>query len=381
MGLLTLTGVPVIDHLLAHELFGNSAELWLLAAGIALVVAAGLTLLKRLLVRRLHGVVTRTRNLVDDLLLDLVRHSRWPFFVVLGAYLGSLVLVLSPDVDLALHRLYFVVFFIQVGLWGNHVIGFTIGHYLRRTREEDPARAAGIALISFVGRVAIWSFVVLVALDNFGVEVGSAIAGLGIGGLAVGLALQSVLRDTFASVAIILDKPFEVGDFIIVDDLAGTVEHVGVKTTRLRSLGGEELVLGNDQMLSSRIRNYKTLRERRVLFSFSIDFETPNEKVRELGRLVREIVEAAGDTRFDRAYVKEFADSGLLFEVAYYVLRADFASMMDVRQRINLALHQRLAEEGIRFAYPARQVFMRGAARSDVEGLPELREGELERYV
>lgn len=343
--------------MLEQEFLGNSADRWLLALAITLVVALGLMLIKRVMVRRLRGVVSRTPNLVDDLLLDLVQHSRWPFFLALAMYLGSLALELSPGLDRTLHRLYFVVFFIQVGLWGNHIIGFSISHVLTKARREDPSRAAIIALTSFVARVAIWSVVVLVLLDNFGVKVGSAIAGLGIGGIAVGLALQSVLRDAFASVAIIMDKPFEVGDFVIVDDLAGTVEHIGVKTTRVRSLNGEELVFGNDQLLSTRIRNYKTLKERRVLFQFGLAFETPNEKVRSLTPLVREIVEEAGDTRFDRAYVKEFMDSGLLFEVAYYVLDADFATMMDIRQNINLALHQRLAEEGIRFAYPARRLY------------------------
>lgn len=376
-----MTGIPVIDSLLARQLFGNSAERWLIALAIVVLVVFGLTLVKRQLLRRLQGLVSRTQNIVDDLLLDLVRHSRWPFFFVLAAYLGSLVLQLSPAWDTNLHRLYFIVFFIQIGLWGNHTIGFFIGHYLQRTREEDPARAAGIALLSFVARVAIWSIVVLVVLDNLGVEVGSAIAGLGIGGIAVGLALQSVLKDTFASVAIILDKPFEVGDFVIVDDLAGKIEHVGVKTTRIRSLGGEELVFGNDHLLSSRIRNYKTLRERRVLFSFGIAFETSNAKVRELSRIVREIVEGAGDTRFDRAYVKEFTDSGLLFEVAYYVLHADFATMMDVRQRINVDLHQRLAEEGIRFAYPARRVYVRDGEGTAEESVRPIREGGFGGYA
>ncbi|MGH9380037.1 MAG: mechanosensitive ion channel family protein [Thermoanaerobaculia bacterium] len=370
-----MTGLPILDKLLAHELFGNSAERWLVALAIALLVSSVLVLLKRLLSRRLRDFVSRTQNIVDDLLLDLVRHSRWPSFLALGAYLGSLVLDLNPGLDQALHRLYFVIFFVQIGLWGNHVVGFTIGHYLRRTREQDPARAAGISLISFVARLGIWSIVVLVALDNFGVEVGSVIAGLGIGGIAVGLALQSVLKDTFASIAIILDKPFEVGDFIIVDDMQGKVEHVGVKTTRIRSLGGEELVFGNDHLLSNRIRNFKTMRERRVLFCFAIAFETPNEKVRELTPIVREIVEAAGDTRFDRAYVKEFTDSGLLFEVAYYVLHADFATMTDVRQRINVALHQRLAEEGIRIAYPARRLYVRDAEGTATESVAQLREG------
>lgn len=380
MGLLTLTGLTLFDNMLEQEFFGNSAERWLLAISIAVLVAAGLMMLKSLLVRRVRGLVSRTVNLVDDLLLDLIQHSRWPFFLALGMYLGSLVLELSTGLDTALHRLYFLVFFIQVGLWGNHIIGFTISTFLQRAKREDPTRAAVIALASFVARVAIWSVVVLVLLDNFGVKVGSAIAGLGIGGIAVGLALQSVLRDAFASVAIIMDKPFEVGDFLIVDDLAGTVEHIGVKTTRVRSLNGEELVFGNDHLLSTRIRNYKTLQERRVLFSFGIAFETPNEKVRALTPLVREIVEAAGDTRFDRAYVKEFTDSGLLFEVAYYVLHADFATMMDVRQRINVALHQRLAEEGIRFAYPARRVYASEPVRVEETPVPHIRDREFGGY-
>lgn len=361
--------------MLEQEFLGNSADRWLLALVVTLVVASGLMLIKRVMVRRLRGVVSRTANLVDDLLLDLVQHSRWPFFLALGMYLGSLSLELSAGLDSALHRLYFLVFFVQVGLWGNHTIGFTISHVLTKARQKDPTRAAVIALTSFVARVAIWSVVVLVLLDNFGVKVGSAVAGLGIGGIAVGLALQSVLRDAFASVAIIMDKPFEVGDFMIIDDLAGTVEHIGVKTTRIRSLDGEELIFGNDQLLSTRIRNFKTLEERRVFFQFGIAFETPNEKVRSMTTLVREIVEGAGDTRFDRAYVKEFMDSGLLFEVAYYVLHADFSTMMDIRQRINVELHRRLVEEGIRFAYPARRLYAHEEEGSGAEAsLPQVGE-------
>lgn len=367
--------------MLEQEFLGNDVQRWLVAVAITLAVAASLILLKRVLVHRLRGVVTRTVNVVDDLLLDLVQRSRWPFLLALGMYLGSLALDLSAGLDRALHRLYFLVFFIQVGLWGNHVIGFSLRQLLTRAQREDPTRAAAISLASFIARVGIWSVVMLVMLDNFGVKVGSAIAGLGIGGIAVGLALQSVLRDAFASVAIIMDKPFEVGDFVIVDDLAGNIEHIGVKTTRIRSLNGEELVFGNDQLLSTRIRNYKTLQERRVLFSFGIAFETPNEKVRALTPLVREIVEAAGDTRFDRAYVKEFTDSGMLFEVAYYVLQADFATMMDIRQRINLALHQRLAEEGIRFAYPARRVYVPAGAEAIGKPVHRVQDDEVEEYA
>jgi small-conductance mechanosensitive channel len=211
--------------------------------------------------------------------------------------------------------------------------------------------------------------VLLAALDNLGVDITALVAGLGVGGIAVGLALQDVLKDTFAALSIILDKPFELGDFVVVDDLAGNVEHIGIKTTRVRSLSGEQLVFGNGDLLSSRIRNFKRLVERRGLFTFGVLYSTPADTLERIPEMVREIVDGLETTRFDRAHFKAFGDSSMDFEVVYYVLDAEYLTFMDLQQAINLALVRRFADEGIEFAYPTRTLFLepgQGALRTEL---------------
>jgi small-conductance mechanosensitive channel len=226
-----------------------------------------------------------------------------------------------------------------------------------------------MSLFRFFGRVVIWSLVLLAALDNLGVDITALVAGLGVGGIAVGLALQDVLKDTFAALSIILDKPFELGDFVVVDDLAGNVEHIGIKTTRVRSLSGEQLVFGNGDLLSSRIRNFKRLVERRGLFTFGVLYSTPADTLERIPEMVREIVDGLETTRFDRAHFKAFGDSSMDFEVVYYVLDAEYLTFMDLQQAINLALVRRFADEGIEFAYPTRTLFLepgQGALRTEL---------------
>jgi small-conductance mechanosensitive channel len=195
-------------------------------------------------------------------------------------------------------------------------------------------------------------------LDNLGYNVSALLAGLGIGGIAVALALQNVLGDLFASLSITLDKPFVTGDFIIVGDLLGTVSHVGLKTTRVTSLSGEQLVFSNSDLLSSRIRNFKRMSERRVVFSFGVLYQTPVSQLEEIPAIVREIVESTDTTRFDRAHFKEFGDSAYLYEVVYYVREPDYNLYMDRQQQINLELCRRFEERGIEFAYPTRTLHL-----------------------
>ncbi len=196
------------------------------------------------------------------------------------------------------------------------------------------------------------------ALDNLGFNITTLIASLGIGGIAVTLALQNILGDLFASLSIVLDKPFAVGDFVTVDELAGTVEFIGLKTTRLRSLSGEQIVCANGDLLKSRIRNYKRMQERRVLFELGLLYQSTPAQLEAVPGLVRAAVEAQPDTRFERAHFKGFGASSLDFEVVYHVTVPDYARYMDVQQGINLALVRAFAGAGIGFAYPSRTVFL-----------------------
>lgn len=215
-----------------------------------------------------------------------------------------------------------------------------------------------------MSRVAVWSLVALMMLANLGVDVTALVAGLGIGGVAVALALQNILSDLFASISILLDKPFVVGDFIIVGEELGTVEKIGIKTTRVRSLGGEQLIFANNDLLQSRVRNYKRMDERRIVFRVGIVYETPGDKLEAISGMLREIVEGIEQTRFDRAHFAEFGDFALQFEVVYYVLSSDFAIYRDIQQRINLAIFRRFERESIGFAYPTQMLHIPGLKKS-----------------
>jgi len=198
----------------------------------------------------------------------------------------------------------------------------------------------------------------LLTLENLGVNITALVAGLGVGGIAVALAVQNVLGDLFAALSIALDQPFVVGDFLIVDDFLGSVEYIGIKSTRLRSLSGEQIVISNSDLLKSRLRNYGRMSERRVLFATSITYETPLELIERVPGIIRKIVEAQPHTRFDRSHFATHAATSLDFETVYYVLSADYNRYMDIQQTINLQLHRELTELGVEFAYPTQRLLI-----------------------
>jgi small-conductance mechanosensitive channel len=206
--------------------------------------------------------------------------------------------------------------------------------------------------------------VALLALDNIGVNITALVAGLGIGGVAVALALQNILGDLFASLAIALDEPFVVGDFLAVGDILGTVESIGIKSTRLRSISGEQVVICNDDLIGSRVHNFGRMRERRDQFVLNLAYETPAEQLEAVPALVRDIVEAGGGerVRFDRCHFSALGPHSLDFECVFFVLTADYLTLMEVRQSINLALVREFARRGIEFAYPTQKLYLARAA-------------------
>jgi small-conductance mechanosensitive channel len=224
-------------------------------------------------------------------------------------------------------------------------------------------------VLGFVIRLVVWTIVILVILDNLGIEITALIAGLGIGGVAVALATQNILGDLFASLSIVLDKPFVVGDFLSIDEFLGSVEKVGIKTTRVRSLSGEQLIFSNNDLLNSRIRNFGRMFERRVVFAFGVTYQTPAEKLRRIPTIIRDAVESQEKVRFDRAHFQKYGDSALIFETVYFVLSPDYNYYMDVQQNINLAIFERLAEEGIDFAYPTQTIHFAEDGRKPEAGM------------
>ncbi len=253
--------------------------------------------------------------------------------------------------------LWFVVAALQIGFWLNRAIALGLVHYFSRHGGQGLYQGSALATLSAWGaRVLLWSVVVLAMLSNLGVNITAFIASLGVGGIAVALAVQNILGDLFASLSIAVDKPFEVGDFIVIGPLAGTVEHVGLKTTRIRSLGGEQIVMANASMISSTIQNYKRLQERRIVFEFGLSYDTPTEAVTKAPAIVEEIIKSQQQVRFDRAHLRGFGKEALEFECVYIVLDPGYNLYMDIQQAINFRLLECFGSIGARFAVPVRAI-------------------------
>lgn len=325
------------------------------AGTVFLLALTALLGLKAFVIRQLRRLTASGQLRFLSYPEQVVSATRLPFLLGVSLLAAISQLTMSPGQDRWLHYAWIVILVSQIALWGNRIITVAVQRAFERQRELNPSAATHLMLAGLVGRIVLWSIAVLVTLDNLGFNITTLMASLGIGGIAVALAVQNVLGDVFSSVSIALDKPFVIGDFIVVDNYMGTVEYVGMKTTRLRSLGGEQIIFSNTELLKNRIRNYKRMQERRVAFEFGIAYETPIEEVERVPQFVRDIVASSGlDTRFDRAHFKTYGDSALQFEVVYYVLTPDYNEYMDIQQAINLALLKQFRARGISFAYPTR---------------------------
>lgn len=253
--------------------------------------------------------------------------------------------------------LWFVVAALQIGLWLNRAIGLGLRRYFGRHNTDSLYQGSALATLAAWGaRVLLWSTVLLAMLSNLGVNITAFVASLGVGGIAVALAVQNILGDLFASLSIAVDKPFEVGDFIVIGPLAGTVEHVGLKTTRIRSLGGEQIVMANASMISSTIQNYKRLQERRIVFEFGLSYDTATDAVKQAPAIVEEAIRAQQQVRFDRAHLRGFGKEALEFECVYIVKDPGYNLYMDIQQAINFHLLERFTRIGAKFAVPVRAI-------------------------
>ena len=346
-------------EMMDSQFLGNTVQDYLVFGAIVLGVLVGLPIGKAIILRQLKALSERTANDFDDLLHDLVRRIVGPFvYLSTALYFGTLSLTLPEDLSRVLQGLFVIVLTVKVAQVLQGITAYGIRKWTEQTAKDDPTSGAIIKNMTWLARLMIWAATLLFIFDNLGINVTAFVASLGIGGIAIALAAQSVLGDAFSSFAIFMDKPFEVGDFIIVGDLLGTVEHVGFKTTRIRSLGGEQLIFSNSDLTSSRIKNYKRMRERRVVFSVGVIYQTPVEKVKMIPPMIKRVIEEHHDTRFDRAHFKSFGDFALIYEVVFYVLKPDYNTYMDMQQFINFRLIEEFQKAGIEFAYPTQQLYV-----------------------
>ncbi|HEX7070392.1 MAG TPA: mechanosensitive ion channel family protein, partial [Rhodothermales bacterium] len=301
----------------------------------------------------------------DDVIAHLLKRTRYFFLLGIGLYVALHTLDFSGRGADLVGRIVFVLLILQAAIWANSVIGLWIDRYREQKLETDAAAVTSMQALGFLGRLVVWFMALLVVLGNLGVEIAPLVAGAGIGGIAIALAVQNILGDLFASLSIVLDKPFVIGDALAVGTETGTVEHIGLKTTRLRSVSGEQIIFSNGDLLNSRIRNFKRMYERRVVFTLGVTYDTPRDKLEQIPAWIREIVEREDYVRFDRAHWKSFGDSALNYEIVYYVLGPEYNIYMDIQQRINLAIFSRFEDEGVSFAYPTQTLIVQ---RTDADG-------------
>jgi small-conductance mechanosensitive channel len=335
-----------------------------------------LVFVRNFLISALQRYLERRQNVLIGEFFAGVRQTRTVFLLMVSVFASTLLLRLDPALSGIIRKLTIVTLLFQVSTWVSYFLRVWVFDYLGKKTKRDQTSLGALSIFNSLSQLAVWSLALLLALQNFGVDITALAAGLGIGGVAVALALQRILGDLLSSLSIAFDKPFVAGDFIIFDQLMGTVEHIGIKTTRIRSLDGEQIICANSDLLNTRIRNFKRMRERRVAFQIGLVYHTPYEKLVKVPSLLRNAVEAQANVRFDRAHFKAYGEFSLLFEVVYYVLSADYNDYMNVQQGINLMIFESFQNEGLQFAFPTRALYLQGVPQTGETALSALKSGE-----
>lgn len=337
-----------------RSFFGNSAEEYITSFFVLVFSLILFGVFQSAVLGALKRFARKTKTELDDLFIRIVKSIRPPFYVFLALYVSLRFLTLGEFVERAADAVLLVWIAYQAALALQILIDFFVKK--RNSLEDDESAKNAFRIGGSVAKWVVWIFAALFVLSNLGIEVTSFIAGLGIGGIAVAFALQNILSDLFSSFAIYFDKPFKVGDFIVVGTHSGTVEKIGIKSTRIKALQGEEVILSNRELTSARVQNFKKLRERRVAFSFGIIYETPTEKMKKIPSFVKDAVKKTERVRFDRCHFKAFGDFALIFETVYFVESDDYAEYMDAQQEINLGIKEVFERESIEMAYPTTTV-------------------------
>ncbi|MBS1664638.1 MAG: mechanosensitive ion channel family protein [Bacteroidetes bacterium] len=341
-----------MNNFLTYVFWGNSMKNWLIAAGCTILLFLIIRIFKRIIINKVRQMALRTAGTLDDALVTFLEKTIVPLSYLLAVYAGVQFLDMTPKAGTIISRTLAVVFTWAVLRLITSFADFTFQRHIRRQPGDTREKQGKGILIIF--NIVIWILGLVFLIDNFGYNITTIITGLGVGGIAIALAAQTILGDLFSYLVIFFDKPFEIGDFIIVDDKMGSIEYIGIKTTRIRALSGEQLICSNSALTSSWLHNYKRMSTRRIVFSFGIEYNTPAGTVKKVPGIIRNIIEAQQKAKFDRAHLLKFGDSSLDFEVVYIVQDGDYNLYMDIQQEINLSIMTQFEREGINFAHPTR---------------------------
>lgn len=343
-----------MQNFLNMVFWNNTLLSYLIFLGTFVICLVILIIIRKVVLHRLVAWAKKTPTSLDDMLVRTFKKFVMPILYFAILYFSLYWLTVNETITIIANYTMLAVLAIFGALFVSSIFIFIINRVL----EKKDGKARSLKWIAVVVKILIWATALLLFLDNIGVQVTTLVAGLGIGGLALAFAAQAILQDIFSFVTIFFDRPFEIDDFIVVGELRGTVEHIGVKTTRLRSISGEQLIFSNRDLTDSRIRNYKRMENRRVLFTLGVTYNTTSETLEEIPGIIKEIILSVENTTFDRAHFKELADFSLNFEVVYYVMSQDYKVYMDVHHKINIVIKKTFDERGIEFAFPTQTVYI-----------------------
>lgn len=347
----------MLKEFLHKEFFQNSILDYVICILLFIFGVFIVRMLKSVVLKRLKIWAEKTATTIDDFLVHIFEKALLPllYFGILFLSIHSLTLTPALNKGINILGTILLTFF---GIWFLiEIISYAIKTYWVG-KEKSAARERSIRGMLTVVKVVIWGLGIVFLLDNFGIKISTVMAGLGIGGVAIALAAQAILGDLFSYFSIFFDRPFEIGDFIIIGDYLGTVEYVGIKTTRIRSLGGEQLIFSNSDLTNSRVRNYKRMEKRRVVFKLGVTYQTTSQQLKEIPGIITNVIKNVKDTIFDRAHFFSYGDFSLIFEVVYYVIGSDYNKYMDIQQEINFAIKEEFEKRSIEFAYPTQTLFL-----------------------
>lgn len=346
-----------VEKFLSQVFFGNSILRYLVTVFLLVIGMLSIKLIVSKIVQRIKKLAEKTVTTFDDFLVSLIETIVLPLLYFVVVYFALKSLVFPEFIEKAFNYtiLGILVFFAVKILISFISYGFQI--YLKK-QGSDATLEKSLQGSLVVIKLIVWVGAAIFFLDNIGLKISAVIAGLGIGGVAVALAAQTILKDLFSYFCILFDHPFKTGDFIIVGDFMGTIEHIGIKTTRIRSLGGEMLIFSNSDLTDSRLRNYKLMEKRRVVFKIGVVYDTSLSQVKEIPKILKNIITGINDTVFDRAHFFSFGDFSLIFEIVYYVVGGDYNKYMDIQQQINFAIKEEFEKRGLEFAFPTQTIFM-----------------------
>ncbi|MBS3081112.1 mechanosensitive ion channel family protein [Candidatus Pacearchaeota archaeon] len=335
--------------------WNNTGQDYLIALGIFVVLFFIFKIFDSLIIAYLKKQAAKTKITWDDIIIDFINAIHWQFYAYVAFYIATkrLTIILAVEKILLVILTIFIAFYIGQGL--SRVVDHLTNAQIEKRKKSDNAQNTSmIKVFGTIFKIVIWVLILLTFLSNMGIEITPLIASLGVGGIAIAIALQSVLADLFAAFAIYFDKPFKEGDFIIVGSDMGVVNKIGIKTTRITTLQGQELVISNSELTNSRVNNYKKMQRRRIAFSFGVTYDTPSSKMKKINKIVKNIIVKTKDATFDRVHFKEFGNFSLNYEVVYYVETSDYNKYMDIQEEINLGIKEAFEKEGIEFAFPTQ---------------------------